>query len=41
LLLAVVAALTAPTIASPSEACRIDHVTDGDTLVLGNGERVR
>ena len=41
LLLAVVAALAAPTIASPSDTYRIDHVTDGDTVVLGNGQRVR
>jgi micrococcal nuclease len=40
-LLAVVAALAAPTIANPSDTYGIDHVTDGDTVVLGNGQRVR
>ena len=34
-------ALTAPNAASVSTIYRIDHVTDGDTVVLQNGQRVR
>jgi endonuclease YncB( thermonuclease family) len=40
---ALVTALAMASIASPSEQAtyRIDHVTDGDTVVLRNGQRVR
>ena len=41
--IALIVALAAAATASPSEQVtyRIDHVTDGDTVVLRNGQRVR
>lgn len=38
---AVVAAVAAPSAATAPPVYRVDHVTDGDTIVLQNGQRVR
>ena len=41
ILLALALTLTAPAQSSTQATYRIDHVTDGDTVVLRNGQRVR
>ena len=41
LVLVIIAALTSATTANSVVRYRIDHVTDGDTVVLRNGQKVR